>query len=873
MAGPYYVNNLIDGETMGSDTLEAIETGFQNVDIDKANKVSAAVAGNVASLDANGDLVDAGIVAASLYVSPQTKTAFQLNATDDLDLISEPGVYAWNDLNVPSNAPLNNAIMLIDNDGASDTQMVFGGESTESAIYVRRKDNGTWYAWKRMLDHTDVSSTSTNGATTTPISSDWAYKIESEAMTFGGAKTFSSPATFSALATFNGGLTTTVSGSTSLADGIEINAAGAYGIKIAAHDYATESDIAIGSRAAIASDIAIHYATGSEGHHWWTGKAVGAESTGVAGATERMVLDASGNLQIDGDLSQSGGLVLDVSDYTNVSGGARKVVPSTTIANGTDFDDVMWSGIYRTSSSHANMPGGGYGQLFVMRGGTADTWAQMYFDYGSSVWFRSRNGVAIGGSTYTGTLGWNKILSHVDVDDTPVSGATTAPVSSNWAYGHTATADPHSQYPLETDVNAWITRGYYTAYSASSLPVGWYTIAAHSSSRALAKFMIRDTSSGNHQATVLYASTHYGSNPGISVMHNAYYAGNPARYVRIKDGGTYDGAVLQVYIDETSNAMLVAMAENFQSSGWVLRPWIADATNPGTVANYAALVETARVDLDRNRGAIQTTGEMYSGGSTTQYLVLNTADVDNTPVNGATTAPISSDWAYAVNYENKSFSGLKTFSNGISSPTVTSSNPKIYSTVSFGSGLAFAASVIYPTNNAGAYNNGDNDLGTTLNRFRNFYAESFNTTATSYTASVFPRTDSMYTCGGFYNRWSVVYTDSLVNASGRELKTDIAPMPSMLDKVIALNPVTYRYKKDDDGVERHGLIAEEVEDVFGKNEKIVRHDIPSQEDIDNGAEDMEHLSINYIELISPLIRSVQELAEKVERLESALNQQ
>ena len=37
-----------------------------------------------------------------------------------------------------------------------------------------------------------------------------------------------------------------------------------------------------------------------------------------------------------------------------------------------------------------------------------------------------------------------------DVDDTPVNGATTDPISSNWAFDHVAAADPHVGYVLES---------------------------------------------------------------------------------------------------------------------------------------------------------------------------------------------------------------------------------------------------------------------------------------------------------------------------------------------------------------------------------------------------------------------------------------
>ncbi len=42
------------------------------------------------------------------------------------------------------------------------------------------------------------------------------------------------------------------------------------------------------------------------------------------------------------------------------------------------------------------------------------------------------------------------LVSTADVDDTPVNGATTDPVSSNWAYDHVAAADPHPGYILES---------------------------------------------------------------------------------------------------------------------------------------------------------------------------------------------------------------------------------------------------------------------------------------------------------------------------------------------------------------------------------------------------------------------------------------
>ena len=41
-----------------------------------------------------------------------------------------------------------------------------------------------------------------------------------------------------------------------------------------------------------------------------------------------------------------------------------------------------------------------------------------------------------------------------DVDDTPVDGATTDPVSSNWAFDHVGSADPHTVYMLESNIGS-----------------------------------------------------------------------------------------------------------------------------------------------------------------------------------------------------------------------------------------------------------------------------------------------------------------------------------------------------------------------------------------------------------------------------------
>lgn len=73
-----------------------------------------------------------------------------------------------------------------------------------------------------------------------------------------------------------------------------------------------------------------------------------------------------------------------------------------------------------------------------------------------------------------GTTG--SVVTISDVDDTPVNGVTTAPISSNWAYDHVAAADPHTGYALEsatigigqTWTNVLSGKSFGTAYTNST---------------------------------------------------------------------------------------------------------------------------------------------------------------------------------------------------------------------------------------------------------------------------------------------------------------------------------------------------------------------------------------------------------------------
>ena len=227
--------------------------------------------------------------------------------------------------------------------------------------------------------------------------------------------------------------------------------------------------------------------------------------------------------------------------------------------------------------------------------------------------------------------------THPYLSNTHDASAVTAALISNWdaAYGwgdhaglyslishnHDSTYLGISAKAADSNLLDGIDSSYFknnthTGYTKTNLAVGWYTIATNSGDRAIARFGLRDTASGDHQSVVFYASHHFGSNSDITVWHNSKYSGNPLQKIRIKEGGTYDGALLQVYIDDATNAVTAyLLGDNFQTNGWVLKDWVIDGTNPGGVNNFAALTNVAaEVDLGNALGGIQTTGEVWANG-------------------------------------------------------------------------------------------------------------------------------------------------------------------------------------------------------------------------------------------------------------------
>ncbi|MFZ4634520.1 MAG: tail fiber domain-containing protein [Saprospiraceae bacterium] len=101
--------------------------------------------------------------------------------------------------------------------------------------------------------------------------------------------------------------------------------------------------------------------------------------------------------------------------------------------------------------------------------------------------------------------------------------------------------------------------------------------------------------------------------------------------------------------------------------------------------------------------------------------------------------------------------------------------------------------------------------------------------------------------------------DGVYTASDRRLKTSINSMNSVLDKVLQLEPVTYRYKQNPNAPKASmGLIAQDVQAVFPE---LVSHS--------NGRNGKgEHFSVNYAALSVLAVKAIQEQQEQIKELQS-----
>ena len=134
-----------------------------------------------------------------------------------------------------------------------------------------------------------------------------------------------------------------------------------------------------------------------------------------------------------------------------------------------------------------------------------------------------------------------------------------------------------------------------------------------------------------------------------------------------------------------------------------------------------------------------------------------------------------------------------------------------------------------------------------------------------------PATDNAITLGASDARWSTLWAATgTIQTSDIRQKTDLEPCDLGLDFICALIPVKYRWRVGglEDGTPRpgrrthYGLLAQDVQAVLGATD-FAGHILSDPADPDS------EQGLRYDAFIAPLIRAVQELAERVGELEDA----
>lgn len=140
---------------------------------------------------------------------------------------------------------------------------------------------------------------------------------------------------------------------------------------------------------------------------------------------------------------------------------------------------------------------------------------------------------------------------------------------------------------------------------------------------------------------------------------------------------------------------------------------------------------------------------------------------------------------------------------------------------------------------------------------------------TSRFQNIWPKTNNTYALGSstpFQLRWQYIYLNNNADvASDRRIKTNIQTSDLGLDFINELNPVSFNAN----GRHRptYGLIAQEVSESLGRVGKTTS----DFSGIATGSLESDTWSLAYSEFISPMIKAIQELSNKVDELQSQIS--
>jgi len=120
----------------------------------------------------------------------------------------------------------------------------------------------------------------------------------------------------------------------------------------------------------------------------------------------------------------------------------------------------------------------------------------------------------------------------------------------------------------------------------NNVNAGWYTVAVNPGNRAGGLFEVYDAKSSHHSHRCFYAGHMYGNMSVIYCYGTVKYSNEAVRQARIKESGTYDGAMLQIEVVPDATEVGIRLYDHMAASGWYLVNWVPDGTDPGGLGNF-----------------------------------------------------------------------------------------------------------------------------------------------------------------------------------------------------------------------------------------------------------------------------------------------
>ena len=118
--------------------------------------------------------------------------------------------------------------------------------------------------------------------------------------------------------------------------------------------------------------------------------------------------------------------------------------------------------------------------------------------------------------------------------------------------------------------------------------------------------------------------------------------------------------------------------------------------------------------------------------------------------------------------------------------------------------------------------------------------------------------------GTSYYKFKDIYSSNgVIQTSDKNEKKDIQDIDLGLDFINELRPVNFKFKDNQSDRVHTGLIAQEVESVLSEDKALL---IKSSIVNEQTGEEVVSYALRYNELIAPIIKAIQELDEKINKL-------